>query len=128
MRLVIRLLQRLLIVGLGVATVWLIVFVVFGFVDHRLPWVLALGVTYGLAAYVILPRAVRMGLKILQRKHVPRFTVTSDGLPGDPVNLALIGTHQQLRCAFAKAGWVEADRLGLTSSWRMARALISHST
>jgi hypothetical protein len=122
-----RLLQRLLIVGLGVATVWLIVFVVFRFVDHRLPWILALGVTYGFAAYVILPRAVRMGLKILQRKHIPRFTVTGDGLPGDPVNLALIGTLQQLRSTFAVAGWVEADRLGLVSSWRMARAFVFNS-
>jgi LssY C-terminus len=122
-----RLLQRLLIVGLGVATVWLIVFVVFRFVDHRLPWILALGVTYGLAAYVILPRTVRMGLKILQRKHIPRFTVTGDGLPGDPVNLALIGTLQQLRSTFAVAGWVEADRLGLVSSWRMARAFVFNS-
>ena len=127
MRVIIRLVQRLLIVGLGVIAVWLIVFVVFRFADHRLPWVLALGVTYGLAAYVILPRVVRMGLKILQRKHVPRFTVTGDGLTGDPVNLALIGTLQQLRFAFAKAGWVEADRLGLTSSWRMARAFVFNS-
>ena len=92
MRLLKRLLQRLLVVGLGVTTVWLVVFVVFRFADHRLPWILALGVTYGLAAYVILPRAVRMSLKILQRKHVPGFTTTGDGLPGDPVNLVLIGT------------------------------------
>jgi hypothetical protein len=48
-RLLKRYLQRLLVFGLGVATVWLIVFVVFRFADHRLPWVLALGATYGLA-------------------------------------------------------------------------------
>jgi hypothetical protein len=120
-------LQRLLVAGLGVLAIWLIVFVVFKFADHRLPWVLALGVTYGVAAYVILPRAVRMGLKILQRKHVPRFTITGDGLPGDPVNLVLAGTLQQLRSAFAAAGWVEADRLGLASSWRMARAFVFNS-
>ena len=127
MRLVKRLLQRLLIVGLGIAAVWLIVFVVFRFADHRLPWVLALGVTYGLSAYVIMPRVVRMGLKLLQRKRVPRFTVTSDGLPGDPVNLALIGTLQQLRSAFEKAGWVEADQLGWTSSWHMVHAFVFNS-
>lgn len=119
-----RLLQRLLIIGLGVITVWLIVFVIFRFADHRLPWVLALGVTYGLAAYVVLPRAVHMGLKILQRRHVPRFTITGDGLPGDPVNLVLTGTLQQLRSAFATAGWSEADQLGLSSSWRMIGAFV----
>ena len=127
MRLVIRFLQRLLILGLGIFTVWLIVFVIFRFADHRLPWILAVGVTYGVAAYIVLPRAIRMGLKILQRKSVPRFTITGDGLPGDPVNLVLMGTLSQLRAAFATAGWTEADRLGLASSWRMARAFVFNS-
>src|ERR1700737_4024005 len=116
-RLLKRLLQRLLILGLGIFSVWLIVFVVFEFADRRLPWILALGLTYGIGAYIILPRAVRMGLKILHRERVPSFTITGDGLPGDPVNLALIGTLKQLRTAFANVGWVEADRLGLASSW-----------
>jgi hypothetical protein len=126
-RLLARLLQRLLILALGVISVWLIVFVFFEFEDHRLPWVLALGLTYGIAAYVILPRIVRLGLKILQRKRVPRFTTTGDGLPGDPVNVALIGTLQQLRAAFVTAGWSEADRLGLSSSWGMIRAFVFNS-
>jgi len=103
----------LLIIGLGVASVWLIVFVVFETADRRMPWILAVGITYAIAAYVILPRAIRMGLKILHSERVPRYTLTGDGLPGDPVNLALIGTHAQLRAAFALLGWSEADRLGL---------------
>jgi hypothetical protein len=126
-RLLTRLLQRIVILGLGILSVWLIVFVVFEFADRRLPWVLALGLTYGMAAYVILPRVVRMGLKVLQRKLVPSFTITGDGLPGDPVNLALIGTLRQLRAAFATVGWVEADRLGVASSWRMIRAFVFSS-
>lgn len=97
---------------------------VFEFVDRRLPTILALSLTYGLAAYVILPRAVRAGLKILQHNHVPRFTVTGDGLPGDPVNIALVGTMGQLRNAFANAGWIEAAPLTLASSWRMARSFV----
>ena len=123
MRFLIRTFQRLLILGLGVLSVWLIVDV-FHFVDRRLPWILALGLTYGIAAYAILPRAVRMGLKVLQRKRVPRYTMTGDGLPGDPVNLAPIGDLVQLRGAFAQAGWSEADRLGIASSWRMVRAFV----
>jgi hypothetical protein len=126
-RFLIRLLQRLLIFALGVFSVWLIVFVVFEFADRRLPWILALGLTYAIGAYIILPRAVRMGLKILQRKHVPSFTITGDGLPGDPVNLVLVGTLGQLRAAFAAAGWSDADRLGLASSWRMVRAFVFNS-
>jgi hypothetical protein len=113
----------LTIVALGIFSVWLIVDV-FKFVDRRAPTILALCLTYALAAYVILPHAVRTGLKILQRNHVPRFTVTGDGLPGDPVNLALVGTLEQLRGAFAKMGWIEAAPLNLATSWHMARAFV----
>jgi hypothetical protein len=39
---------------LGILTVWLIAFV-FRFTDSQLPTVLALAITYGVAAYIILP-------------------------------------------------------------------------
>ncbi|MBV9235579.1 MAG: LssY C-terminal domain-containing protein [Xanthobacteraceae bacterium] len=122
-----RSLQRLLVVAVGILSIWLIVFVVFRITDNRLPWVLALASTYGIAAYVILPRAVRISLRILQHKHIPRYTITGDGLPGDPVNLVLIGTRQQLHAAFAAAGWLTADRLSLISSWRMAQTFITNT-
>lgn len=126
MRLLKRLLQRLLVLGLGILTVWLIVFV-FRIEDRRLPWVLALALTYGIAAYIILPRIVRMGLKILQRKRIPGFTITGDGLPGDPVNLVFTGTGRQLRAAFGTAGWSGADPLGPASAWGMVRAFVFDS-
>jgi LssY C-terminus len=110
--------RRLAVFALGVFSVWLIVFV-FRFTDNRVPTILALNLVYALAAYVILPRIVRMSLKILQRKSVPSFTVTGDGFPGDPVNLVLIGEFDKLRAAFVAAGWTEADPLNARSSWRM---------
>ena len=128
MRILWRLLQRLLVVAVGAVTVWLIVFVVFDFADRRLPWAIALAVTYGIAAYVVLPRAIRLGLRILQRGRVPSYTLTGDGLPGDPVNIGLIGTRRQLCEAFAAMGWSEADPLGLTSSIRMVRAFVLNET
>jgi hypothetical protein len=121
-----RLIRRAAVLGLGIFTIWLIVFV-FRVTDHRLPTLLALAATYGIAAYIVLPRIVRMGLKILQREHVPRFTMTGDGLPGDPVNLVLTGTLAQLQAAFMLAGWSQADRLGLASSLRMIRAFVFNS-
>jgi hypothetical protein len=119
-----RLLRRFLVLCLGIFSVWLIVFVILDDSERRLPWILALGLTYALAAYVILPRVVRMSLKILQRKSIPGFTITGDGMPGDPVNMVLIGTAQQLHAAFARAAWFTADPLGATSSWRMVRAFV----
>src|SRR6516164_3716571 len=124
MRFLKRLVRRLLIFGLCIFCVWLIVFVVFETADRRLPWVLAVGVTYGIAAYIVLPRAIRMSLKVLQRKRVPSYTITGDGLPGDPVNVVLVGTLAQLREAFAALGWSVADRLSLASSWGMVRAFV----
>lgn len=123
MRAIARFLRRVAVLGLGILSIWLIVDV-FELTDDRVPTLLALGITYGIAAYIILPRAVRMGLKILQRKHVPRFTVTGDGLLGDPVNLALVGTLEQLRAGFSASGWVEAEPLNIKTSWRMAQAFV----
>jgi LssY C-terminus len=124
---VMRFLQRLAIFGLGIFSVWLIVFVIFETADRRVPWILAVSITYGSAAYIVLPRAIRLGLKILQHKRVPSYTITGDGLPGDPVNVALVGTRRQLRSAFANLGWSEADQLGLVTSWGMIRAFVFNS-
>lgn len=124
MRLLKLLWQRAVILALGVFSVWLIVFGIFKFTDHRLPWILALAVTYGLAAYVVLPRIIRLGLMLARQHRVPVYTTTGDGLSGDPVNIALIGTIAQLRQAFAGVGWVEAEPLGWGSSWRMVKAFL----
>jgi hypothetical protein len=119
-----RLFQRVLVFSIGVFAVWLIAFVIFDVADQRLPLLLSVAATYGLGAYVVLPRAVRLGAHILNLGHVPRYTVTGDGLPGDPVNIVLIGACRDLRAAFARAGWSEADKLGLFSSLRMAQSFV----
>ena len=113
--------RRVAVFALGAFGVWLIVFA-FQLTDTKAPTIVALSLAYAVAAYVILPRVVRMSLKILQRKSVPSFTVTGDGFPGDPVNLVLIGEFDKLRAAFLAAGWTEAEPLSLASSWRMAVA------
>jgi hypothetical protein len=123
-RLLVRILQRIAIFAIGAISIWLIVFVIFDFADKRMPVALALAITYALGAYVVLPYAVRMGMKFSQLRHVPSFTVAADGLPADPVNLALYGTKDDLRDAFAAIGWVEADKLSLSSSWRMVKAFL----
>ncbi len=122
----IRLFQRLLVLAPGVITIVLIV-VVFKLVDRRLSLILAMAFGYAIAAYIILPQSIHLGLKVLHHKRVPSYTLTGDGLPGDPVNLVLIGTHHQLCAAFSAAGWMEADRLNLKSSWRMVRAFVLNS-
>jgi hypothetical protein len=69
-----------------------------------------------LVAYIALPRLHR----ILTNIYVPNYfigrTRTSDGLLGDPVNLGLLGTEEQLHTAMAAAGWTRADDLTLRSA------------
>ncbi|HXT05561.1 MAG TPA: LssY C-terminal domain-containing protein [Roseiarcus sp.] len=117
-------LRRFVVFAIGAVCVWLIAFVIFDAADNRLPRVLAAAVTYGLGAYVVLPRAVRIGLRVLKQGRVPSYTLTGDGLPGDPINIALIGSYRDLAAAFAKAGWTEAEKLGFASSLRMVRSFL----
>lgn len=117
------LVARLLIVIMGVLSAWLIV-LVFIDADKRAPWFISLLVAYAIGAYVILPRVVRTSMRLLRKGDVAAYSTTPDGLPGDPVNLALVGTLPQLRAAFETIGWTEADALGVRSSIRMARAFV----
>jgi len=59
-RLLNRWIRRALVLALGAFTVWLIVFVIFRTADNRLPWIVAVALTYVVAAYVVLPRTVPM--------------------------------------------------------------------
>ena len=70
-----------------------------------------------LVAYLVLPRLQTL----LTAVYVPGYfiarTRTSDGLLGDPVNLAVDGTARQIHEAMTACGWVLADDVTLRSSW-----------
>ncbi|MFE5410825.1 LssY C-terminal domain-containing protein [Microbacterium sp. NPDC056569] len=78
-----------------------------------------------LLAYLVLPRLHR----ILTTIYVPDYfigrTRTSDGLLGDPVNLAFHGTGEQIRTALEAAGWTQADPVTLGSSWRIVTSTLT---
>jgi hypothetical protein len=50
----------------------------------------------------------------------PRITTTGDGHPGDPLNVALVGTRDELDGAMQAAGWFPAAALGLRSDLKIA--------
>ncbi len=83
-------------------------------------WGILVGIVFWvLLAYLVLPRLHR----ILTTIYVPDYfigrTRTSDGLLGDPVNLALMGDSAQIEHALHAAGWTKADPVTLSSSWRI---------
>ncbi|MEQ4564683.1 LssY C-terminal domain-containing protein [Paenarthrobacter sp. CAP02] len=75
-------------------------------------------------AYLLLPRLHR----ILTTIYVPGYFIgrarTSDGLLGDPVNVALLGTEPQIHAIMRAAGWTKADDVTLQSSRRIISSTI----
>ncbi len=76
---------------------------------------------YVIVAYVLAP----LSWKTYARFHpaldaAPTITVTGDKHPGDPLNVALIGTQQQVEKIMLAAKWFPADPLGLGSDLRIA--------
>jgi hypothetical protein len=63
---------------------------------------------------------------LLALARVPRRTRTRLGIPGDPLNLALVGTETQLVQALLQAGWLPADPITLRSSMRIAASTLFH--
>ena len=51
-------------------------------------------------------------------------TRTSDGLLGDPVNIALLGGEEQVHTVLLESGWTRADDLTFHSSWRIVSSTL----
>lgn len=82
---------------------------------------LALGGIYLAIAYVIMPWDWRRYVaRHPDLADAPRVTHTASGIPGDPLNLALVGQEADLVAAMSKAQWFAADRLGVASSAAIA--------
>jgi hypothetical protein len=76
---------------------------------------------YLLVAYVVAPAAWRE--KIRRDPGLasgPRITHTANGIPGDPINLAIAGSEAELVRAMLAAGWHPADPITFESSVRIA--------
>ena len=55
---------------------------------------------------------------------MPRITHTSADIPGDPLNVALIGTETEVKKIMLAAKWYPADPLTLKSCLKMADAAV----
>jgi hypothetical protein len=56
--------------------------------------------------------------------RAPRHTVTKQGRRGDPVNIAFVGTEEEIHRALATARWYAADPITLKSSLRIAADVV----
>jgi hypothetical protein len=58
-----------------------------------------------LLAYVVLPALWRHYEHAPVLATLPPCTTTAAGIPGDPVNVALVGSEEEVLAGFAAAGW-----------------------
>jgi hypothetical protein len=88
----------------------------------RFLWVVgAIVAAYLLVAYVIAPRVWhRRMLRHPDLAGGPRVTHTPNGIPGDPVNLALVGKEADVVAAMVAAKWDPADPITLESSLKIS--------
>lgn len=109
----------------GAAAVWLGVLISLQAV--RLGWagILVALLAWAVIAYLALPRMHQ----ILTEIYVPGYYIgrsrTGDGVLGDPVNLAGLGSPEQLERVMTAAGWVRADEITLGSSVRIVSAALT---
>ena len=80
---------------------------------------------YLAVAYVVLP----LTWTHYVRRHpslddMPGITQTTRGIPGDPLNVALIGTEKELKQIMVAAKWYPADPLTLRSRLEIADATV----
>jgi hypothetical protein len=97
--------------------------------DHVVRGVIGGLLLYLLIAYVLLPLAWRR----YEKRHpaladAPRVTHTKVGIPGDPLNVALVATEEDLQRAMLAAGWFPADPVTLESSLRIAADTVLRRT
>jgi hypothetical protein len=82
--------------------------------------VLGLIVVYVVVAYLVMPWA----WKVRTHRHPdlaadPRVTHTAEGLSGDPLNIALVGSDKDVVRAMTAAGWHPADPITFQTSLRI---------
>ena len=112
--------------GLGaLGAVWLAVVLVL--LPPGLSWwgLAGLVLMWVVLAYLALPRLNRMMTAIYVPDYFIGRTRTSDGLLGDPLNLAVRGTGEQLATVMRRAGWIDADPVTLRSSIRIVRSTLT---
>jgi hypothetical protein len=61
-------------------------------------------------------------------EHLTMRTTTTDGIPGDPLNVGLVGPREDVLKAFAAAGWRPADAITLKTSIEIGISVALHTT
>ena len=79
---------------------------------------------YGLIAYIILPLIWTHYEHQKGLAGLPMVTRTGQDIPGDPINVGLVGTKADVLCAMHAADWYPADPITFRSSVEIVGSVI----
>jgi LssY C-terminus len=85
---------------------------------------LALLAVYAVLAYLVLPAFWTHHEHQKGLANLPMVTRTAQGIPGDPINVGLIGNQKEVLCAMNAAGWFPADPITFRSSIEIAGSVL----
>jgi hypothetical protein len=85
---------------------------------------LAVMSAYTVLAYVVLPAFWTHYEHQRGLADLPMVTRTAQGIPGDPINVGLIGDEKEVLCAMNAAGWFPADPVTFRSSIEIAGSVL----
>jgi LssY C-terminus len=95
-----------------------------GLLRRVLVW-LSLGcAAYAVLAYLVLPALWTHYEHQKGLADLPMVTRTAQGIPGDPINVGLIGIEKEILCAMNAAGWFPADAVTFRSSIEIAGSVL----
>lgn len=92
--------------------------------DRVLLTLLGILAVYTLLAYVVLPAVWTHHEHQKGLADKPMVTRTAQGIPGDPINVGLIGSRREVLCAMNAAGWLPADPVTFRSSIAIAGSVL----
>jgi hypothetical protein len=84
--------------------------------DRFLRFALVVVIAYTVLAYLLLPLFWTHYEHQKGLANLPMVTRTGQGIPGDPMNVGLVGNTADVICAMHAAGWYPADPITLKSS------------
>ena len=79
---------------------------------------------YWLLSYVVLPALWRHYEHHPKLQDTPKTTETAENIPGDPLNVALVGTKVEVVQALLTIGWHPADPITFQTSIAIAKSVI----
>ena len=85
---------------------------------------LAVMLAYTVIAYVLLPKVWAHYEHQRGLANLPMVTRTAQGIPGDPINVGLVGDNKDVLCAMQAAGWYPADPVTLKSSLAIVGSVV----